>query len=60
MKKCANKECDSKDLKPLTDFAKRPHTSDGYGYYCKKCEAKRGRKDYARKKEENAFLKNMY
>jgi len=60
MKKCANKKCDIKGLQPLGDFARRPYTSDGHSSYCKKCECKRAKINYARKKEEDEFLKRLY
>lgn len=60
MKKCANKKCKVTGLQPLTNFSRRPHTSDGVGSYCKTCEAKRYRIEYAKKKANNDLFKNMF
>lgn len=59
MKKCANKKCDIKVLQPYYGFYKRPNTNDGYSSYCRKCEQKRTKNDYHKKKNENELLKNF-
>ncbi len=47
MKKCNNKNCESKEkLLPLTEFNKHKGNKDGYSHRCKKCVKKSVSKSY--------------